>query len=503
MKKIVLLVLDGFGYNSFEYGNAIKEAKTPNYDSFMEKFPHSLLEASGTEVGLPKGQVGNSEVGHMTIGSGTINMQALTNINDKIKSKEIFSNEKLLELMDYVKENNSTLHLVGLLSDGGVHSSINHYYAALALAKLRGLNDVAFHFITDGRDSLPKSGLSFINQFMEKSKKMELGCISTISGRYYSMDRDNRWERIKKAYDAMVFGKGNYFSSYEECFEEHYKREITDEYINPSIITNGKTIKENDAVLFINFRPERMKEMIDCFASPETVGFETKKYENLKLMSLFNIDERIDYAYTVEKPKTTLGRYLDELEYTQARIAETEKYAHVTYFFDGLDELNSSNCYKILVPSPKVATYDQKPEMSAVEVTTEVINAMDNDTDFILVNFANPDMVGHTGNYKATVDAIEICDYCLGKIYEASKEHYYELLITADHGNAEKMLTKEGEPITSHTSSKVPFIICDDDYKLKEEGSLKDVAPTIIDIYEIKKPDCMTGESLIVKEEDE
>ena len=405
--------------------------------------------------------------------------------------------------MNFVKENNSTLHLIGLLSDGGVHASINHYYASLALAKLSGVTDVAFHFITDGRDAPVKEGINFVKQFMEKSNKLEIGTISTISGRYFAMDRDNRWERIKKTYDSMVYGVGNYFKDYETCFEEHYKRDITDEYINPSIITRGKTIKENDAILFINFRPERMRELIECFTNKNFNNFETKKFENLKLMSLYNIDEKVEYAYDTEKPETTLGRYLDELEYTQARIAETEKYAHVTYFFDGLEEVNSSNCYKILVPSPRVSTYDQKPEMSAVEVTKEVIESMENDRDFILVNFANPDMVGHTGNYKATVDAIEIVDFCLGKIYEASKEHYYELIITADHGNAEKMLTKDGEPITTHTTSKVPFIICDEDYKIKDEGSLRDVAPTIIDLYEIKKPSSMTGESLIIKDEEE
>ena len=393
--------------------------------------------------------------------------------------------------------------MIGLLSDGGVHASINHYYASLALAKLSGVTDVAFHFITDGRDAPVKAGVNFVSQFMEKSNKLEIGTISTISGRYFAMDRDNRWERIKKTYDAMVYGVGNYFKDYETCFEEHYKRDITDEYINPSIITRGKTIKENDAVLLINFRPERMKELIECLTNNEFNGFETKKFENLKVMSLFNIDEKVEYVYDTDKPETTLGRYLDELSFTQARIAETEKYAHVTYFFDGLEEVNSPNCSKVLVPSPKVATYDQKPEMSAAGVTKEVITAMEDDTDFILVNFANPDMVGHTGNYKATIDAVEMCDFCLGQIYEASKEHFYELIITADHGNAEKMITKEGEAITSHTTSKVPFIICDEDYKLKEEGSLKDIAPTIIEMYDIKKPGSMTGESLILKEDNE
>ena len=405
--------------------------------------------------------------------------------------------------MDFVNEKNSTLHLIGLLSDGGVHSSINHYYAALALAKLKGVKDVAFHFITDGRDTPVKSGINFVTEFMSKTKKLGIGQIATISGRYYTMDRDSRFERLQKAYDAMVFGRGNVFPTFESCFYEHYKRDITDEFINPSIITRGKEIKDNDAILFINFRPERMKELIDAFADKNFKVFNTKQFTNLKLLSIFNIHNKIDYAYTTEKPDETLGKYIDALDFTQARIAETEKYAHVTYFFDGMEELNSNKCDKILVPSPKVATYDMKPEMSVGEVTETVIKSMDEDYDFILVNFANPDMVGHTGNFNATIDAIEICDFCIGKIEEAANNHLYELIITADHGNCEKMLTKEGEMITSHTTSKVPFILCNKDYKLKSEGSLKDVAPTIIDLYEIKKPDKMTGESLIIKPAEE
>ena len=503
MKKIILLVLDGFGINKNDYGNAIKNAKTPNLDKYLEMFPNAELEASGEEVGLPKGQMGNSEVGHTTLGAGRVLLQPLTYINNKIKSKEFFSNEKLNELMDYVNDNNSTLHLIGLLSNGGVHSSINHFYAALALAKLKGVKNVVFHFITDGRDTPTKSGINFVKDFMSKAHKLRIGEIGTISGRYYTMDRDNRFERIKKSYDALVYGTGNVFKDYQTCFKEHYKRDITDEFINPSIITENRTIKDNDAVLLINFRPERMKEICDALINKNFKMFKTKRMDNLKVMSLYNIHPEVEYAFDIDKPKTTLGKYIDELEFSQARIAETEKYAHVTYFFDGMEELNSNRCNKILIPSPKVATYDMKPEMSVGEVTQTLLEAMEEDYDFILVNFANPDMVGHTGNLKATIDAIEICDFCIGKIYEGAKEHFYELVITADHGNSEKMLTKEGEIITSHTTSKVPFIICNENYKLKKEGSLKDVAPTIIDLYEIKKPDSMTGNSLLIKEQKE
>ena len=500
MKKIMLLILDGYGINKSDFGNAIKEAKTPVMDKLLMMYPNSELEASGTFVGLPKGQMGNSEVGHMTIGSGRVTPQPLTYINEKIKNKEFFDNELLNSTIDYVLENNSNLHLIGLLSNGGVHSSINHFYAVLALAKMKGLKNVVLDIITDGRDTPVKSGIDFVTEFMDKADKLGIGCISTISGRYYAMDRDNRWERIKKSYNAIVYESGNNFPNYKVCFNEHYKRNITDEFINPSVITPGKSIKENDAVLFMNYRPERMKELIDTLTDKNFKIFRTKHFENVKFVSLFNIHKKIPFAFETTKPNNTLGEYLMELDYTQARIAETEKYAHVTHFFDGTKDLNSPNIEKFLVPSPDVPTYDMKPEMSVGEVTSTVLKEIENDYDFILVNFANPDMVGHTGNYKAVVDAIEICDFCLGKIYEKAKEHFYELIITADHGNAEKMLNRDKTPITSHTTSKVPFIICNDEIKLKPEGTLADIAPTIIDLYEIKKPDVMTGESLIIKE---
>ena len=337
---------------------------------------------------------------------------------------------------------------------------------------------------------------------MDKAEKLGIGKLATICGRYYAMDRDNRWERIKKAYNAIVYESGNIFPNFKVCFNEHYKREITDEFINPSIITSGCTIHENDAVLFMNFRPERMTEIIDALTNKSFKMFKTKQFENVKFVSLFNINKNIPYAFDIERPKNTLGEYLMELDYTQARIAETEKYAHVTHFFDGTRDINDKRIQKFLVPSPSVPTYDMKPEMSVGEVTETVLKQMEEDYDFILVNFANPDMVGHTGNFERVVDAIEICDFCLGKIYEKAKEYFYELIITADHGNAEKMLNRDKTPITSHTTSKVPFIICNEEIKLKEGGSLSDIAPTITDIYEIKKPDVMTGSSLIIKDEE-
>ena len=500
MKKIILLILDGFGIRKSEVGNAIKMSSLPNLTSIMSKFPVAELEASGEEVGLPKGQMGNSEVGHMTIGSGRTIKQPLSLIDEKIKNKEFFENDALLDLMDHVNENKSTLHIIGLLSNGGVHSSIDHFYASLALAKIKKVDNVIFHFITDGRDTLPNSGIKYINAFMEKATKLGLGTIGTISGRYYAMDRDNNYDRVKKAYDAIVYNIGNTFSDYNRCMDLHYKNNIGDEYINPSIITKGSNIKDNDGVLFVNFRPERIRELINALVDPEFNMFNTKKFKNVKFTSLYNVDDKVESAYSNEEILNTFGKYLAELDFKQARIAETEKYPHVTYFFDGGDELSDKNLYKILVPSPKVPKYDMKPEMSVVEVTYSVLDAMDDDFDFILVNFANPDMLGHTGNIPATVRALEACDVCIGKIYEKAQENFYDLVITSDHGNCEYMKDEDGNVITSHTTNKVPFVICNEKYKMKNEGTLKDIIPTLIDMYEISKPKEMTGNSLIIKE---
>lgn len=500
MKKIMLLVLDGFGISEKEKGNAIKAARKPVLDELMNKYPCAELEASGEAVGLPNGQMGNSEVGHMTIGTGRTTLQSLSLINEKIKNKEFFSNEFLKEEFNKIKTNNTNLHLIGLLSNGGVHSSINHFYAVLAMAKLEGIQNVYLHVITDGRDVPPKSASKIVKDFMEKCKKLGIGTVSSISGRFYAMDRDNRFDRTKKYYDTITRGYGNTFNTVEAAIEAHYKSNITDEFITPSFINGGKVISNNDTILFINFRPDRMKQIIAPFITKNYTSFVTKPLENINLISLYKIYNGVPSAYEMPEIKNTFGEYLINLDYRQARIAETEKYNHVTYFFDGEKEIKNKNYSKILVPSPKVQTYDMKPEMSIGEVTGEAIKAIEEDYDFILVNFANPDMVGHTGNFKATTDAIEICDFCVGKILEKAKEHFYELVITADHGNAEEMLDSEGNVLTSHTTNKVPFIICNSNYKIKSEGSLKDIIPTIIDMYEITKPEEMTGESLIIKE---
>lgn len=501
MKKIILLILDGFGVNPDSYGNAISLAKTPNYDKFVSSFPYAELESSGESVGLPKGQMGNSEVGHLSIGTSRVIKQNLEIINDSIKSKEFFKNEELLNIINHVNENNSTLHIVGMLSNGKVHSSMNHLYAVMALAKMQNVKNISYHLITDGVDSPSNNALKYLEEFKTQLEKLNIGEISTITGRYFAMDKDNKWDRTKKAYDAIVYGVGNRFKSAEECINVHYANNIKDEFINPSIITPDTYIKNNDGVLFLNFRSSRMKQLIEAFTEENFKIFKTKELENLKFCSLFNIHDSIPYAYDGERDLYSFGEYLDSIEYKQIRIAETEKFSHITYFFDGYKEINSKNVSKILVPSPTVTTYDKKPEMGIIDITNETLNAMDEDYDFILTNFANPDMVGHTGNLEATIRAIEICDFCLGKIFEKAEESFYELVITSDHGNAEAMLTKDGIPNPSHTTNKVPFIICNSGYKIKNTGSLIDVVPTLIDMYEIKKADSMEGESLIIKEE--
>lgn len=499
MKKIILLILDGFGIRQNENGNAIKMSNLPNITKLLEEYPVSELTTSGEEVGLPKGVSGNSEVGHITIGSGRTILQPYTMINNSIKDKSFFENDVLLDLMDHVNENNSTLHLIGLLSSGSNHSSIDHFYAVLALAKIRKVNKVIFHFITDGRDAPVNSAKEYISNIMDKANKLNLGVIGTICGRYYAMDSDGNYDRVNKAYDVLVHNVGNNFADYNRCLDLHYKNNITDEFVNPSVITKGSNIKDNDGVLFVDFRPERMDELITSFVDPSFNMFNTKNLKNVKCNVLYSTSEKIEGAYTNETISNTFGKYLADLGFKQARIAESPKYSHVTYFFDGAEEFSDKNMFKILIPSPKVPRYDMKPEMNIVDVTTAVMDAMEDDFDFILVNFANPDMLGHTGNIPATIRALEACDICIGKILEKAQENFYDLVITSDHGNVEMMKDNDGVLNTSHTDNKVPFIICNNDYKLKSSGSLKDVIPTIIDMYEISKPKEMTGESLIIK----
>ena len=500
MKKIVLLILDGFGIRNNDNGNAISMANIPNIKKIMSEYEISELIASGEEVGLPKDEPGNSEVCHMAIGAGRTLIQPLSLINSKIKDKSFFENDSLLDLMDYVNDNNSTLHMIGLISSGNVHSSVDHFYAALALAKIRKVRNVVFHLITDGKEAPQMEANSLIKSFMEKINKLELGTIGTICGRYYAMDNDSNYDRVKKAYDLMVYNVGNMFTDYDRCLNIHYKNNITDEFINPSVLVKGSNIKDGDGILFLNYRPESMKELISALNDPEFNMFNTKKFNNLKCVGLYSVSEDLDGAYSNETISNTFGKYLADLEFKQARIAETEKYPHVTYYFDGAEEISDNNLFKILVPSVKVPRYDIKPEMSASDVTEAVLSAMEDDFDFILVNYANPDALGHTGNIPACVRGLESVDVCIGQILEKSKENFYELIITSDHGNIEYMKDEEGKIITSHTANKVPFIICNKNYKVKKEGTIKDIIPTIIDMYKISKPKEMTGESLLINE---
>ena len=499
MKKVILLIIDGFGIRDSENGNAIKMSSLPNITEIMNKYSVSKLSCDAESVGLPRNVVGNSETGHIILGSGRIVKQPYTIINESIIDKTFFENDHLLDMMDHVKDNKSKLHLIGLLSSSGSHSSIEHFYAVLALARKCGVENVVFHFITDGCDEANTAAIEHMNSFMEKAKKLGIGIVGTISGRYYAMNSDGNYDRVKKAYDALVYGIGNTFADYQRCLDLHYKNNISDEFINPSIITKGSNIKDNDGVLFVDYRPERIEELISSFTDSSFNMFNIKNLKNVKYNVLYSTIDKIEGAYTNEVLTNTFGKYLADLGFKQARIAENIKYPYVTYFFDGTEVIDDSNLYKIQIPSAKVPRFDMKPEMSTIDVTTSVLNAMEDDFDFILVNFANPDILGHTGNIPAAVRGLEACDVCIEKILEKAEENFYDLVITSDHGNVELMKDSNGNVSVSNSDSKVPLIICNKNIKLKETGKLSDVIPTIIDLYEISKPKEMTGESLIIK----
>lgn len=499
MKKIILLILDGFGIRASENGNVTKMSNLKNLTDIFKDYSMSELECSEEEVGLLKGISGNSQTGHMTIGCGRIVKQPYTIINESIKNKSFFENDILLDIMDHVCENNSTLHLVGLLSNSGVESSIEHMYACLALAKIRKVKSVVFHFITDGVYT-SETANSFISGFLEKANKLGLGTIGTIGGRYYAMDTEGNYDRIKKEYDALVYNIGNTFADYSKCLELHYKNNITDEFINPSIITRGSNINDNDGVLFCNFRSESIEELINAFADDSFNMFPVKKLKNVKYTSLYGTNELIPNVFSNETLSNTFGKYLADLDFKQARISEACKYKDITYYFDGAEELSDKNLYKIIVPSPNVARYDMKPEMNISEVTSSVLDAIEDDFDFILVNLANADMVGHSGNIPAIIKALEVSDVCIGKILEKAQENFYDLVITSSHGNVEYMKDENGKVELGNTTNKVPFVICNKNYKLKSCGTLKDVIPTVIDMFEVSKPKDMTGESLLIKE---
>jgi 2,3-bisphosphoglycerate-independent phosphoglycerate mutase len=506
-KLTMLMILDGFGINDNEKGNAVKLANTPNIDRLMKTCPTTEVYTSGLNVGLPDGQMGNSEVGHTNIGAGRIVYQELTRITKSIEDGDFFSIPEFVEAIENCKKNNSKLHIMGLLSDGGVHSHIRHLFALLELAKRRDFEDVYVHCFLDGRDTPPASAEGYIMQLEEKMKEKEVGRIASISGRFYAMDRDKRWQRVKKTYDALVNGTGEKATSAVTAIESSYQKEIFDEFVEPTVIVNGEapiaTIEKNDSVIFFNFRPDRAREITRTLVDKEFNEFETKDL-NLYFVCMTPYDEtmpNVKVAFKKEPLKNTFGEYISNNGLTQLRIAETEKYAHVTFFFNGGEEKQYKGEDRILVPSPKVETYDLKPEMSAIEVTDKVVEAIKSEKyDSIILNYANPDMVGHTGNLEASIKAIETIDNCVGRVIEEINKVNGICLITADHGNSEQMIDyKTGEPHTAHTTNPVPLILVGMEGVTLKTGKLADLAPTMLDIMGLKKPDEMTGESIIVK----
>ena len=504
---VMLMILDGFGINENEQGNAVKLANTPNIDKLMKTCPTTRIFASGMSVGLPEGQMGNSEVGHTNIGAGRIVYQELTKITKSIEDGDFFAIPEFIEAIENCKKHNSKLHILGLLSDGGVHSHIRHLFAILELAKRKDFEDVYVHCFLDGRDTPPASGESYILQLEEKMKEKGVGKIASISGRFYSMDRDKRWDRVEKAYKALVYGEGEKATSAISGIEASYQKEVFDEFVEPTVIYNGEepiaTIDNHDSVIFFNFRPDRAREITRSLVDPEFDGFEVKTLD-LYYVCFTQYDETIPNVQIAFKPEVlvnTFGEYVSKKGLTQLRIAETEKYAHVTFFFNGGEEKQYKGEDRILIPSPKVQTYDLKPEMSAIEVTDKVVEAINSDKyNCIILNYANPDMVGHTGNLEAAIKAIETIDGCVERVVEAMAEKQGVILMTADHGNAEQMIDyKTGEPHTAHTTNPVPLVLIGMQGVKLKEGKLADLAPTMLDIIGLEKPEEMTGNSLIEK----
>ena len=493
MKKVLLCVLDGVGLSKIKDGNALINANKPNIDYLIKEYPNKGINASGTFVGLPDGQMGNSEVGHLTIGAGRIIYQSLELINRAIKDESFYSNESFLNAIRHAKENNSKLHIMGLLSDGGVHSHINHIKALLKLCKKEDFSNVYFHIFTDGRDTFKESSISYIDDLNNEINEFGIGKICTISGRYYAMDRDKRWDRLKKCYDVIVNNTGNKCDDYKKYITDSYEKGITDEFIEPVIIDESGKIEENDSIIWANFRPDRAIQILRSLVDPNFDGFDRKIFNNLYLTTMMYVsdDVKSDIAFKKEIIDNTLGIYLSKLGKKQLRIAETEKYAHVTYFFDGGRDLDLNLCDRVLIPSPKVATYDLKPEMSAREITSNLLERMDNNYDFIFLNFANGDMVGHTGNYDMTKKAIETIDEMIGKLYKKCVEDEYLFIITADHGNAEEMIDENGNVVTSHTTNLVPFIVTDKNLNIDNVNKLSDIAPFVLNYMNLNLPDEM------------
>lgn len=500
-KPLILMILDGFGIAP-ESGNAIKAAKKPNIDKLFAENPLTQIGASGMDVGLPDGQMGNSEVGHTNIGAGRIVYQELTRITKTINEDKLKDNEAIVSAMDKALENGTALHLMGLLSDGGVHSHNTHLYGILELAKKKGLEKVYIHAFLDGRDVPPSSAADFVQACVDKTEEIGVGKIATVMGRYYAMDRDNRWERVEKAYAAMVYDEGVEAECPVCAVKNSYKEDVTDEFVVPSVVKGGATIQPNDSVIFFNFRPDRAREITRTLVDPDFNGFERKKgFFPVNFVCMTQYDAtmpNVDVAFKPQVLTNTLGEYISNKGMAQLRIAETEKYAHVTFFFNGGVEKQYPGEDRILVKSPSVATYDLQPEMSAYEVTDKLVPAIKSGKyDMIILNFANCDMVGHTGVFDAAVKAVEAVDDCVGKVVDAIREMGGVALITADHGNADKMVDTDGEPFTAHTTNPVPFCVIGYDCELKDGGRLADIAPTMLQILGLPQPEEMDGTSLI------
>ena len=509
MKKTnVLCIMDGFGHNPSDYGNAVAAAKKPNLDMLMEKYPYTYIGASGLNVGLPDGQMGNSEVGHTNMGAGRVVYQELTRITKSIEDGDFFENEALVNAVKKSVEAGKSLHLMGLMSDGGVHSHNSHIFALVELAKRLGQDKVYLHCIMDGRDVPPTSGKDFVAEAIEKMNEIGVGKVATVVGRYYAMDRDNNWDRVQKAYNALVFGKGIQNTNPVDAIKKSYEtvdgdgKNLTDEFILPTVtLENEGRIGEGDSVVFFNFRPDRAREITRTFVDEAFTGFERNFFKtNYVCMTQYDATmPNVDVAFKPQLLKNTFGEYLASLNMTQLRIAETEKYAHVTFFFNGGVEAVNEGEDRILIPSPKVATYDLQPEMSAYLVSEKLNEAVRSGKyDVVIVNFANCDMVGHTGVFDAAVKAVETVDECVGSLYEAVMDNGGTLFITADHGNADMMMEPDGSAFTAHTTFEVPFIVCNcGDVELREGGKLCDIVPTMLKVMDIAQPEEMTGTSII------
>jgi len=506
--KVLLLILDGFGLSDEVEGNAVAQANTPFIESLYQRYPHCRLKTNGKDVGLPPGIMGNSEVGHLNIGAGRIVYQLNTLIDHKIETGEFFENEALISAIEHATAHGSKIHLFGLLSDGGVHSSLGHLDAILELCQQKNFDRVYFHAFMDGRDTLPHDGEHFIKEYCQRAEKAGRGAVASVCGRYYAMDRDNRWERVEQAYNMLVYGKGEVCDDPTLAVSRSYENGVTDEFILPTIIQkDGKPIalvEENDAIIFFNFRSDRPREITKCFIYSDFAEFPVKKFQNLWYVTMTEFDIHfapyVSVAFKLEKLENILGQVIQDNEMKQLRLAETEKYAHVTFFFNGGVEEPFNGEDRILVPSPKVASYDLQPEMSAFLVKDKAVGALNAEVyDLIIINFANCDMVGHTGVFEAVVKAVETVDACLSEIIPLAVSKGYHVIVTADHGNAEQMLDDAGNVMTAHSMNEVPFILIHNQRKMCSltDGKLGDIAPTLLYLLDIEVPDEMTGDFLI------